>query len=171
MEATIRGILQSYIEKIKLDTINNMASHQRNVTGKSVRSLTTQVIGNGEAIMYGSSSFLAMERGRAGGRVPRDFFSIIKQWVVDRGISVTPIKPKPTKNGNVRRNVKLTPYERGLNHLSGAIAYRIIKDGTRLHRRNQFDDIFSTSVEENTKEMFDKVSFYISEIVTEKLVK
>jgi hypothetical protein len=82
-----------------------------------------------------------MERGRGPGNVPRNFTSIIRDWIVAKGISYQNLIPK---NG--------TP-EQGLTRLSGAIAYSIMKNGTRLYRDKGYNDIFDTALKEELEKI------------------
>lgn len=155
--ATIAEVLQAHLENVKTKVAQAMADNHRNASGRSVASLNVVVNGN-RGILYGSKSFLAMERGRKGGKVPYGFVGIIKQWIIDKGISVTPIPAK-------RKNVKYTPYERGLNSFAGAVAYKIMKDGTRLYRDNEFNDIFTSAVNEELELMSKELLLYTAESI------
>lgn len=155
--ATIAEVLQTHLENVKRKVAQAMADNQRNASGRSVASLNVVVNGN-KGILYGSKSFLAMERGRKGGKVPYGFVGIIKKWIIDKGIAVTPIPAK-------RKNVKYTPQERGLNSFAGAVAYKIMKEGTKLHRDRQFNDIFTSAVNEELELMSDELLFYTAESI------
>lgn len=155
--ANIQEILQTHLENVKTKVAQAMADNQRNASGRSVASLTVAVNGN-VGTLYGSKSFLAMERGRKGGKVPFGFVGIIKQWIIDKGISVAPIPAK-------RRNVKYTPHERGLNSFAGAVAYTIMKEGTRLYRDKAFNDIFTSAVNEELELMSKELMFYTAESI------
>lgn len=155
--ANIQEVLQTHLENVKSKVAQAMADNQRNASGRSVASLTVTVNGN-VGTLYGSKSFLAMERGRKGGKVPYGFVGIIKQWIIDKGISVAPIPAK-------RRNVKYTPHERGLNSFAGAVAYKIMKEGTRLYRDKAFNDIFTSAVNEELELMSKELMFYTAESI------
>jgi hypothetical protein len=155
--ANIQEVLQTHLENVKSKVAQAMTDNQRNASGRSVASLTVAVNGN-VGTLYGSKSFLAMERGRKGGKVPHGFVGIIKQWIIDKGISVAPIPAK-------RRNVKYTPHERGLNSFAGAVAYKIMKEGTRLYRDREFNDIFTSAVNEELELMSKELMFYTAESI------
>lgn len=141
----LQDILKRHLDNVKERIVKEMAENNRNASGKSVASLNVVVDGN-EGILYGSKSFLVMERGKKPGKVPYGFRDIIKQWIIDKGISVNPIPAK-------RQNTKYTPYERGLNSMAGAIAYKIMKDGTSLYCNNGFNDIYTTAINEELEEL------------------
>jgi hypothetical protein len=91
--------------------------------------------------------FRGVEQGRAGGAVPRNFTSIIRQWILDKGLtpSAIPYKRKPS----AKWQPKYTPEERGLRQMASAIAHTIEKSGTSLYRRGGRQDIFTNVIEEN----------------------
>lgn len=152
-------ILTKHLENVKAKITQTMAYYNRNASGRSVGSLTISVDGN-VGILYGSPSYLVMERGKKPGRVPFGFRDIIKDWIIAKGISVTPIPSK-------RRDTKYTPHERGLNSLAGAIAYKIMKEGTKLHRDNGYNDIYTTAVREELKAMGDEMALFTAQSLAE----
>lgn len=136
----ITEIIKRHLENVKSKIASQMSANNRNASGRSVASLIVEAAGN-TGTLYGSKSFLAMERGRKGGRVPKGFVGIIKQWIIDKGISVAPI---PSKT----RRAILSPDERGLRSMAGAIAHKIMKEGTRLYRNGGYNDIYTSAVNE-----------------------
>lgn len=143
MASSIKDIVQRHLEAVKAGIAQRMEQQGRNASGRSVASLNVVTDESG-GFIEGSSSFLAMEYGRGPGKVPYDFRSIIKDWIVAKGISYQDLIPK---NG--------TP-EQGLNRLSGAIAYSIMKNGTKLHRDNGYNDIYDTILEEELEKLSDE---------------
>ena len=142
---TIKDIVQQHLDNVKAGIAQRMAQQGRNASGRSVASLNVVATDDGGSL-EGSSSFLAMENGRGPGKVPYDFVSIIRDWIVAKGISYQDMIPK---NG--------TP-EQGLKRLSGAIAYSIIKNGTKLYRDNGYNDIFTSVLEEEMEKMSNEIA-------------
>lgn len=142
---TIYEILDAYLKEVEDAIRQNMDTHGRNASGRSVRSLRRVVVSDSRAYLEGLKSFLVMERGRKAGKVPRGFVGIIRQWIIDKGLPVR-LVPAKTWRGDMRKS----PYDRGLDRMAGAIAYTIRNKGTRLHRRKGFDDIFTTAINEVT---------------------
>lgn len=155
----VQEMIRLHLENVKSKIVQAMADNQRNASGRSVASLSIEVSGN-KGVLYGSKSFLVMERGKKPGKVPYRFRDIIKQWIIDKGISVTPI---PTK----KRQSKYTPHERGLNSMAGAIAYKIMKEGTKLHRDNGYNDIFTSAVRDELKVLENELVLFTSNTIAE----
>lgn len=139
--AEIQDILQQHLEHLKSVIIAKIDEYKRTASGRTAASLAIVVNGN-QGSLYGSGSFLAIERGRGPGKVPHDFVGIIRQWIIDKGLTYQPIPYVRKKNG------KYTPEERGLNSFAGAVAYKIMKEGSRMYRDNIYNDIFTTAVNE-----------------------
>lgn len=157
--ANVQELLQKHLDNVKSKIAKAMAEQNRNASGRSVGSLSVQVNGNVGAL-YGSKSFLVMERGKKPGKIPFGFVGIIKQWIVDKGIAFAPIPSKTNK-------AKYSPEERGLNSLAGAIAYTIMRKGTRLFRDNGYNDIFTTAVKEELEALSNEVIILQSETIAE----
>lgn len=151
----VQDILTRHLENVKAKVVQAMEDNNRNASGRSVASLNVVVSGN-VGTLYGSPSFIVMERGKKPGRVPFGFRDIIKQWIIDKGISFAPI---PAKS----RNVKYTPHERGLNKFAGAVAYKIMKEGTTLHRNNGFNDIYTSAVRDELQALGDEMLSFSAE--------
>lgn len=157
--ADVQEMLRRHLENVKAKVTQAMADNSRNASGRSVASLSVSVSDN-VGTLYGSKSFLVMERGKKPGKVPFGFRDIIKQWIIDKGISVTPIPSK-------RRDTKYTPHERGLNSLAGAIAFKIMKEGTKLHRDNGYNDIYTTAVREELAALGDEMVLFTADSIAE----
>ena len=145
----IQEILQRHLENLKSTIASRIDEYKRTVTGRTAASLTISVSGN-RGILYGSGSFLAIERGRGAGKVPYNFVRIIKEWIVNKGITFKPIPAK-------RKNVKYTPMERGLNSFAGAVAYKIMKEGSRMHRDNIYNDIYTSAVNDELESLSEEL--------------
>lgn len=138
-KAVLREELERLAERIK-------ANHRRAgqvASGRTLRSIHVDVTDD-EGVLWGRKPFGTLETGRKGGRVPRDFRSIIRQWMRDKGIHGTPIPY--VRKPSAKWKPKYTPQERGNMSLAGAIAYRIRKEGTRLYRDGGRADIYSNEI-------------------------
>lgn len=148
----IRETLEIVDKRIKA----NIDSHGRTASGRTAKSMVIEDTEWGGKLV-GSGSFLAMERGRKGGRVPYGFRDIILEWIKDKGIqvAVTPAK----------RASKYSDLERAQRSAAGAIAYTIMTKGTRLHRTGGFDDILTTVIAEEMTKLRPKIIGSISLMV------
>lgn len=155
MEASVREIVSNHLNAIKEGIELRMAQKGRNASGRTVGSLAVNATDTG-GYLEGSSTFLYLEQGRGPGKVPMGFFDIIKEWVVAKGISYQDMIPK---NG--------TP-EQGLARLSGAIAYSIMKNGTKLYRDHGYNEIFS-EITEKELELMSQEASGVFEAEVEKL--
>ncbi len=145
MASSIKDIVKKHLEELKASVIQQMSAQRRNASGKSVASLEVKVDDNG-GCLEGASSFLYMEHGRSPGRVPKDFTSIIKDWILAKGISYQNLIPKYGTS------------EQGLKRLSGAIAFSIMKKGTRLYRNKGYNDIYESALSEELKKMAEEAA-------------
>lgn len=144
----VREYTQEALERVKATIIANMGGKARNASGRSVNSLLVKVDGTGGGL-YGSKSFWAMEKGRKAGRVPAGFRQIIADWIVAKGITIYP--PKGYRG-------KKSP----LQAVSYLIAKKIREQGTGLHRRNEFQDIFSRVSKDETEALANKIRIYVA---------
>lgn len=141
----VRELTQETLDRVKLRIIQNMSAKARNASMRSVKSLSVKVDGTGGAL-YGISSFLAMEKGRKGGKVPRDFRRIIADWIVAKGISIY-------SNTGRKPRVSSVAY---------LIAKMIRERGTALHREGRFEDIYSRASVEETLKLSEKIRLLVS---------
>lgn len=139
--ATVQEILTTHLNNVKNKVAEKMAA--RKASGRSAQSLVVEVSGD-TGTLYGSASFLAMEKGRGPGQVPVGFNEIIRDWAIDKGISIQPKYQGQTQEG-------------ALNSFAGAVAHMIMTKGTRLFRSGQQEDIYSTIIADEIKQMGDEL--------------
>lgn len=143
--ADTNEILKEHLTNIKNRIAERMASSHRNASGRSVASLKVEV-SDGHAVLWGAKSFLVMEKGRGPGTVPAGFIEIIMDWAKAKGISA---------NAKSGKNVSK---ESAMRSFAGAVAYNIMKKGTKIHRTKQYDDIFTTVLNEELDKMSDAMT-------------
>ena len=85
-----------------------------------------------------------MERGRGPGKVPYNFTQIIREWILNKGISFSGVPGKTQ--------------ERKLTNLSWMIANSIMKKGTTLHRNSGYNDIFDTLIAKEMEKLADEAA-------------
>jgi hypothetical protein len=125
------------------------------------------VSGVAGATLYGRKYFGTLETGRRPGPVPRDFVSIIKQWMLDKGISADPIPYK--RQPSDRWQPRYSPLERGFNAKAGSIAHAIKTRGTRLYRDGGNPVIFTPPVKAVIERMKGELLLAVNENIIDNL--
>lgn len=154
---------QEDIGKVLTEELSRLAerikeNHRRAgqvASGRTLRSITYDVQGN-VGTLWGREPFGTLETGRRAGKTPMFFSTIIRQWIIDKGIHVQPIpyKRKPSQNWQP----KYSPEERGLRSMAGAIAHKIRTQGTSLFRQGGRADIYSNEIPEAINKIEQRIS-------------
>lgn len=161
-EAT--NIIREELEALKQRIIENHRRAGQVASGRTIQSMKVTMRENG-GMLTGRKAFGTLETGRKAGRTPRNFTDIIKQWIIDKGISVSPIQYKRQASENWQP--KYTPQERGLNTMAGAIAHKIRTEGTRLYRNGGRSDIYSNEIPKTIESIQKRLlSYYTTEVET-----
>lgn len=157
---TIPQIVTKHLQAIKQGIVANMTVMKRNASGRSVQSLQVEAgrnaKGESSAFLSGGQQWLYMEKGRGPGKVPYNFRDIIKEWIVNKGISLASVPGKTQ--------------ERKLTSLSYMIAHSIMVKGTRLHRNSGYNDIFDTLIAKEMVKLADEAAGII-EVEFDKINK
>lgn len=151
--ADVNEILKTHLESIKTKVAERIVNSGRNASGKSVASLKVEV-NDGHGTLWGSKSFLAMERGRGPGAVPMNFTEIIYGWAKAKGISA-----------QAKAGTQQTP-DQALRSFAGAVAYNIMKKGTKLFRNRAQEDIYSSVIKEELELMENEMTISILDKVS-----
>lgn len=130
-ESMVQRSLHNIIDK----TDRNMQSFGRHVSRRTISSMQIET-GAGHGTLYGSSSFLALERGRRGGKIPYGFYGILKKWIEDRGLASTP---------------------RERNSMAYHIMMKIKNEGTKMSREGVVQDIFTKAVEDEVNALSEEM--------------
>lgn len=148
---TITDMLAAQFARLRSEIDTAITRAGERASGKTQASMEVERVSDWHYILTGRPAFWTLERGRAGGRVPRGFVGIIRQWILDKGIAVAakPYKRKPSP----RWSPKYTPQERGLRSMAGAIAYKIQKQGTALHRKGGRKDVYTPAIDKTINEV------------------
>lgn len=154
---------QEDISKVLTEELSRLAerikeNHRRAgqvASGRTLRSITYEVQGN-VGTLWGREPFGTLETGRKPGRTPMFFSTIIRQWIIDKGIHVQPIpyKRKPSE----KWQPKYSPEERGLRSMAGAIAHKIRTQGTSLFRQGGRADIYSNEIPDTIERVTQRIS-------------
>lgn len=126
---------------------DNLDSTGTTASGRTAKSLRVEGTDFG-ALMLARRNFKGVEIGNAPGKYPKGFNQIIKQWILDKGISITQLPYKRKASANFSQ--KYSAEERGLNAMAGAISHSIIKSGTDLFKKGGRDDIYSNELKVTT---------------------
>jgi hypothetical protein len=154
LKQIVEAKLKAAISKIQ----DNLESTGTNASGRTSQSLRLESSDYG-FIIYGRKAFATVETGRMSGGIPKGFNDIIKQWIKDKGISVTQIPYKRKESENWRPKYSVS--ERSLNIAAGAISFTIKKSGTSLFRKGGRKDIFSNAFSEALPEIKKDIQFEI----------
>jgi hypothetical protein len=150
MPKTIKQILSDGLAKLRENIIANHEAAGQVASGRTKASIAISV-DDSHGVMTGRRAFGTLETGRKAGRVPKNFHAIIRQWIIDKGISVDAI-PYARKGGG-----KYTPEERGLRRMAHFIAKKIAAEGTVLHREGGRTDIYSNEIPQTVQSIEEQV--------------
>lgn len=155
LKQIVEAKLKAAISKIQ-DNLESTGTNTKSM--RTSRSLWLESSDYG-FIIYGRKAFATVETGRMAGGIPKGFNDIIKQWIKDKGISVTQIPYKRKASANWKP--KYREDERSLNIAAGAISFNIKKNGTALFRKGGRKDIFSNAFSEALPEIKKDIQFEI----------
>ena len=127
------SILEYELNAFKRRVIENHIRAGQKASGRTISSLRVEITSDG-GIVWGRKPFATLETGRKGGKVPRGFYKIIYDWIIDKGLIFE--KPKS---------------------VAYLIARKIAREGTQLHRDGGRDDIYSKEIERTTEIIMEKV--------------
>jgi hypothetical protein len=127
------SILEYELNAFKQRVIENHIRAGQKTSGRTISSLRVEITSDG-GIVWGRKPFATLETGRKGGKVPRGFYKIIYDWIIDKGLIFE--KPKS---------------------VAYLIARKIAREGTQLHRDGGRDDIYSKEIERTTEIIMEKV--------------
>lgn len=127
------SILEYELNAFKQRVIENHIRAGQKASGRTISSLRVEITSDG-GIVWGRKPFATLETGRKGGKVPRGFYKIIYDWIIDKGLIFE--KPKS---------------------VAYLIARKIEREGSKLYRDGGRDDIYSKEIERTTEIIMNKV--------------
>jgi hypothetical protein len=134
-----RAILIQELTELQAKIADNMRNAGEVASGKTIASMHV-VHDEQQASLLGRVAFGALETGRRPGNVPKNFYTIIRKWMRDKGLHG---EPKPyVRQGNH----KYTPQERGDRQMAWGIVFKTKKEGSKLFRDKGRDDIYSNEI-------------------------
>jgi len=124
---TTQQILKEELDILKSDIIIRLQNSKQVASGETIKKFET-VSNNSNGQLLGASYVGVFEKGRKPGGVPRDFIEILKRWSQAKGMSFE--------------------NEDKFNLWANAVKWKMIKEGTKLYRSGQTQDIFTTPIED-----------------------
>lgn len=134
----VQNIVFEELEDLRKRIISNIDSSGRRASGRTSESMCTDVSEN-RGVLFGRMAFGTLETGRKPGKVPAGFYQIIKQWVIDKGISFD------------------SQSER--NSFAYLVSRKIAREGTQLYRRGADTDVYTAEVPETISRIKERVGF------------
>lgn len=148
MANDLKSDILQVLEQTKAEIQANMQAKRINASGRTSGSIRVEEYDGGMRIVGGRASVHdipnspsiygsdtapigTLEFGRGGGKVPRGFYYILRQWSKEKGISFA--------NESER------------NRFAFFLARKIAREGTRRNKENQ--DVYSTPVEKAKAEI------------------
>lgn len=135
----VQILLEKHLEQIKVGIKIMMSEHKRNASGRSVSSLAVMFESPTRASLEGDEQWMVMEDGRGSGKGPYGFRDIIKQWIINKGISIQP-------RGNETQ-------DSAINSAAYLITRSIIQKGSALHRLHEHQDIYDSVVDDSMNKL------------------
>jgi len=124
---TTQQILKEELDILKSDIIIRIQNSKQVASGETIKKFETKSTdSNGQ--LLGVSYVGVFEKGRKPGGVPRDFIEILKRWSQAKGMSFE--------------------NEDKFNLWANAVKWKMIKEGTKLYRSGQTQDIFTTPIQD-----------------------
>ena len=150
------------LERVRVRIWQNIDTTGTKASGRTQESMRIESTPTGGRL-WGRPYFQSVETGRPAGRVPFNFVAIIKQWIIDKGLSVQQIAYK------TNRQHKYTVEERSLNMAAGAIAHSIETTGTQLFKSGGRHDIYSDVIAEEVAELRKQLAVSVAETLSQTL--
>ena len=141
------------MKKTELETLANdciadirkgLADTKTNASGKTSAGLFSVVSDYSIEIYSDRRGFANVEAGQSPGKRPRNFRDIMKQWIIDKGISIAAMPYSPKYRGKKKFG---SAKERGMHYAAGAMAWSNKTKGSSLYRKGGRNDVFSPAVE------------------------
>lgn len=163
MAGSVKSILQEELQSLAERIAANMRAAGEVASGNTIRSMHVETTEQ-QGTLFGRAFFGTLETGRNAGRVPRNFSSIIYQWMQDKNVHAAPMPYK--RDGDH----KYSPQERGDRSMAAAIAYTIKKKGTKLFRSGGRSDIYSNEIPKTISAISERIGkMLIKEVQSIKL--
>ena len=143
-------IIYEELQTLEQDIVLRHEQAGQVASGKTRASfLVTADLTSGQ--LTGNSYVGVLERGRKPGGVPKDFIDIIQRWAQAKGISFSD--------------------EKQFNRWANAVKWKIIREGTKLYRSGQNQDIFETPIAQFSQRLPARIANYYTDEITNEIFK
>ena len=140
-------IIYEELEILEEDIITRHEEAGQVASGKTRASFLIQSNFN-SGQLSGASYVGVLKNGRRPGGVPTNFIDIIKNWAQAKGISFSD--------------------EKQFNLWANAVKWKIIREGTKLYRSGQTQDIFDTPIEQFNQRFSNRIiDYYQQQLVND----
>ena len=146
-ESQAEIMLYEELEVLEADIIHRHEQSGQVASGKTRASFLIQSSGL-TGTLSGANYAGVLQDGRKPGGVPKEFIEILRKWAQAKGISFSD--------------------EKQFNLWANAVKWKIIREGSKLYRSSQHEDIFDTPIENFNVRLANRVvQFYQNELVNE----
>ncbi len=136
----VKTVLTRELNSLRKAIEEKMVKERVGASGRTMASLQV-VVSENEGTLFGAPYFRQLEHGRGPGKIPQGFTSVIREWILAKGVSFSDYVPKG------RDGSRMTS-EQHLTSLAGAIAFTIMRQGTVMFRSGTPRDIYTEAVGE-----------------------
>jgi len=148
---SIGKIINEELETLKNDIIIRHEQSGQVASGKTRSEFENKLESDYKGELLGAGYSGVLERGRKAGGVPKDFVDILKRWAQAKSISF--------KN------------EEDFNRWANAVKWKIIREGTKLYRSGQNEDIFETPLNQFNQRLTIRIAIKFEQEVTNEIFK
>lgn len=144
--ASLSEKIQQRVEQARQNIIQRHIAAGQKASGRTIASMHTEAVTTETSTtvtLFGRKFFQGLETGRKGGKVPKGFYYIIKQWAIDKKL--------PFSNN------------RELCTFSYFVARKIAKEGTKLFRDGGRNDIYSPEIQAAQNDIRELISWFMNE--------
>lgn len=148
-EHHITALGKMVLERLQTARTNIIAAHKgagQMASGRTAASIQPEVkVGSEsiEAVLWGRRFFQGLETGRKGGKVPRGFYYMLKQWSIDKGIQFAKESERST--------------------FAYFLARKIAAEGTALYRKGGRSDIYTPEIRSVMSDLDEMVSWFMEQ--------
>lgn len=144
--ADLGKMIADRVEQARLNIIQRHTAAGQKASGRTIASMYTEAVETGTSVtvtLYGRKFFQGLETGRKGGKVPKGFYHIIKQWAIDKHLTFA--------------------NNRELCTFSYFVAKKIASNGTKLFRNGGRNDIYSPEIQAAQKDIRGMITWFMNE--------